>query len=296
MKRVALVCGIILIALSIMAPGPPEQAEKLTYDNEDWDFEPSYLGLIEGEYLYGVAPEGLDGLLCKFGLATAGEHADFTIGVTFSGVRYDEEGWDYDWSTSATAPFQKAPGALKDEDGYIAIELTDALSWNGDDDGDGYIVNEVAISLLKPNGEVLGESFTVDTGGTVVRGGTFAEPLMIDDEGWDYAPEPNEMTIPLLADRFLIGEGIFHAVADLSFKDLSGAATGTAFGGTLITFIGEPIPGYMQIEPIVTNVVDWNGDDDGTEIVSGTLSLVDEGGVEVHSMVFTDIEVDLSLP
>jgi hypothetical protein len=79
-------------------------------------------------------------------------------------------------------------------------------------------------------------------------------------------------------------------------QDFSGTFTGSASGSTVIELVGELSPGYTEIKPIVTNTVDWNGDDDGSEYVSGSISLVDEAGNVLHTNVFDDVLVDLSRP
>ena len=159
MKKVLLVIGIILVALAVIASGPPDQAEKLKIDDSDWDITPFYIFNDEtGLYDIGVEIDGID---CKFGLATAGEQADFTIGITLAGVKIDGQDWDIYWSEAVEVRFEKDPDDTRDEDGYIGVILTDLVSWNGDDDGDGYFVQEVDIGLITPGGNTLSEVPTI---------------------------------------------------------------------------------------------------------------------------------------
>jgi hypothetical protein len=147
MKKALIITALILITFTLMAPGPPEKAEKLKIDEEGWDVQPFF---EISDYTYGVEIEGID---CKFGMATAGEHANFTINFTFSGVKYDENEWDDGWTETVYANFEKLPGAEKDADGYIQLN-TISVSWNGDDDGEGYFVQEMDIGLVAPGGNV----------------------------------------------------------------------------------------------------------------------------------------------
>ena len=56
MRKALLVMGVLLVALSVMAPGPPEKAEKLKFDDNTWDSETSQFTVD---------------MSCQFGIATA---------------------------------------------------------------------------------------------------------------------------------------------------------------------------------------------------------------------------------
>ena len=61
--------GVLLVALSVMAPGPPDKAENLRVDSNDWE---RVLDTNTNKY---VSTFTID-MSCKFGLATAAEHND----------------------------------------------------------------------------------------------------------------------------------------------------------------------------------------------------------------------------
>ncbi len=157
MKKVLLVMGVLLVALSVMAPAP-EKPEKLKHENTGWD----YLSKFDEPNVYLVY---VDGLSCQFGIATAGEHADFRVALVLTGKKYDYETgvWDT-WAerTTENLAITKVDGAPK-VDGFIAIE-SGWVGWNGDDDGDGYIVQEVGVSLVTPSGNEMTSlpSFTLE--------------------------------------------------------------------------------------------------------------------------------------
>ena len=78
MKKALLVIGIILVALSIMAPDN-EKAEKLKVDGHGWD---------------NVSQFTVD-MSCQFGIATVAEaNGKFLADVTLDIFDYDQNGWD----------------------------------------------------------------------------------------------------------------------------------------------------------------------------------------------------------
>lgn len=293
MKRLFLTIGLVLAALMTMAPTRCNNAEKLRIDPDAWDIQPFYDD-SGGLYTYGVT---LTGLECKYGLAVAGEHADFAIGVTLSGVRFDDNDWDLDWTETVLVGYQRAPGAVRTADGYIAI-LTDPVSWNGDDDGSQHLVQEVVISLINPSGNSMGEPVIPEESGVVVSGPGASSPVTFDNNDWDYDPEPSEIVVPLLAaadlvDELSAGYSVYVSVA-VRVLDDSGALIGSGSGEGYGDIDGVPIPGtpYVEIAPVRVSSVDWNGDDDGTGIVTGTLTLFAPDGAELGTWEYDDFPVD----
>jgi hypothetical protein len=284
MKKAPLIMGIILIALTIMAPGPPDKAEKLKIDDSDWDISPSF----DPESLtYSADIFGVD---CKFGIATAGEHADFQIRITLSGVKIEDNDYDNAWSVTDEVSFHKDPDDIKDEDGYIGIDV-DPVSWNGDDDG-GFIVNEVALALIGPNESPLGDVITVDTGWTLIGGPSFDAPVMIDGQDWDYDPDAKAIIVPLLADADLVGilqEEGYQVRVDVDVWNLDGSEAGSGSGQKDVVKV-DPIDwDYVQIQPalaVLDDDVEWNGDDDGSGIVSGSIELITPDGSVVSTITF----------
>ena len=290
MKKVLLTICIILVALTIMAPAP-DKAEKLKVNDQDYDIEPFfYKDEVTGEYKYGADVSSI-GIDCKFGLATAGEHADFKIGVTMSGVKYDNNNWDSNWSETVFTKFEKDPEDTKDEDGYIGIVLTDKVSWNGEDDGSGFVVNEVAFALMGPSDQSIGEASTIETGWVLINNPSRNPPsVMVDDEDWDYDPKFG-IIVPLLAYGNIVDilqkEG-YEVAVEVDVWNTDGSPAGSGRGSTDIVKVDEQDFDYVQIEPVdaALTSVEWNGDDDGTQIVSGTIEIIDSGGTVISTTKF----------
>lgn len=136
MKKVLLTLGIILIALSIMAPAP-DKAEKLKHEGNGWDREGQQFVIK---------------MFCKFGIATAGEHANFTT-LTELTINAGEKTY---YLESIGDNIQKVAGADNDADGYIEIEPT-KIAW--DREGfEGVAKTEASITLLSPSGNVMGDA------------------------------------------------------------------------------------------------------------------------------------------
>lgn len=284
MRRALLVIGIGLIALAVVPAGPSERAEKLKIDDDGWDLTHSF----DAEDLtYAAEIFGID---CRFGIATAGEHADFRVQVLLSGVKIDENGYDSSWSVTDGIGFQKDPDDIKDEDGYIGVDL-DPLSWNGDDD-DGFVVTGVALTLLGPNDSPLGETLNVDTGWTLINGPLFDAPVMINDQDWDYDPDTNAIVVPLLAgagEVDALQEQGYRVRADVDVRNLDGSAAGAGSGSTDVVKIDDQDWDYVPIQPALAFLddgVEWNGDDDGSGIVSGHVDLLAPDGSVASTITF----------
>jgi hypothetical protein len=293
MKRPLAALVAVLVALTVMAPGPPDRAEQLKVDNGTWEIEPFFDNSTGGS-IYGVTLAGLE---CKYGLATAGEHADFQIGVTLSGVAYDNNEWDYGWSQDVTVAFHKDPTATKDSDGYIGI-LADPVSWNGDDDGSQFVVDEIALSLVGPSGQTVGQATTADGGGLVVSGPSYSVPVKMDQNGWDYNPDLGAIVVPLLAagDQVddLETDGYWvHASVSVRVLDASGTkiGSGSGEGSADIVKVDDMDYDYVRIQPLLAESVDWNGDDDGSGIVNGTLTLYDMNGTLKGEWEYVELPV-----
>lgn len=298
MKKSWFIFVAFLTALAVMAPGPPEKAEKVRINDQDWDIQPFFYPNADGTFTWGL---NLDGIDIKYGIATAGEHAAFNLGVTLSGVMIDDNNWDLDWSRTILVSFSKDPEGVKDADGYIGV-VTDEISWNGDDDGSGYVVDQVALALVAPGGTPMGESCAVDTGWVLIAGSNFDAPVMIDDNGWDYNHEHNAIVVPLLAQSSLLDDmqSLGYLVTiDVDVWNLDGSFAGSGRGTREIVAV-DPIDwDYVQIQPVFATLdsdVGWNGDDDGSGIVTGLIDLVDPAtGNVVNHMVFTDQTVGFTI-
>jgi hypothetical protein len=146
MKKALITFGIILITLSVMAPGPPDKAEKLRVDNNHWDRAPYH-----SDFTIDMS--------CQFGMATAAEHnGKFTVNAYVDIFEYDNQEWDKVGSTQELGiAINKGPEP-KGTDGFIAIDPA-TLSWNGDDDGSQKLKIDVTLNLIGPSGNVLSSTF-----------------------------------------------------------------------------------------------------------------------------------------
>jgi hypothetical protein len=290
MKKAFLIFGALLIALAVVAPGPPEKAEKVRIDTQGWDVQPFFHSNSDGTFTWGV---NLDGIEVKYGLATAGEHAEFTLGVTLSGVMIDSNGWDLDWDQTLQVGFSRDPDGGRDADGYIRV-LADPVAWNGDDDGAGYIIDRVSLTLVGPSGAPMGEPSAADVGRVLIAGSSFNTPVMIDDQDWDYDPEHSAVVVPLLAASGHLSEMqrlALRVTLDVEVWNLDGSFAGSGRGSGGIIGIDDSDRDYVRIQPVLATLdegLSWNGDDDGSGIVTGLIDLVDPAGNAVSRATFTD--------
>jgi hypothetical protein len=255
MKKVLLTIGIILVALSVMAP--EDKAEKLRHEDNGWEKE---------------GQQFVVQMSCKFGIATAGEHANFTTRTELTIVAGGET-----YELESIENIKKVDGAEKDSDGYVKIEPSEIKWDSGDFEGPATVTSST--SLVSPSGNEQGDA--VVSPPKTVEVMWPSTPVTIDENGWEYDPvEPDEIIVPLLAhpDKvdFLIKEGYQVTVyVDVSGEFLEGFGKGSA----AIVKHDDQGWDYVQIQPVLADAtVDWNGDDDGTGIVSGSIELVRPDG------------------
>ena len=138
-KTIAVVVLSLAMLMSLFTMGPaPDKTEKLRHDDTSWD---------------SVGQQFVVSMSCKFGIATAGEHAGFTARTTL----VINTGGDPETVTGETV-IQKADGAQKDADGYIAIEPT-YIQWDrGGFAGTASV--ESSTELVNPSGNVMGDAVT----------------------------------------------------------------------------------------------------------------------------------------
>ena len=155
-KTIAAIVLSFALLLSLFTMGPaPDKTGKLRHDDTSWDRD-------AGQFVVSMS--------CKFGIATAGEHAGFTARTTL----VINTGGDPLTVTSETA-IQKAEGAQKGADGYIAIEPTN-IQWDrGGFAGTASV--ETSIELVNPSGNVMGDAVTSVTDITIEP----CEELSIND-------------------------------------------------------------------------------------------------------------------
>lgn len=134
MKKIIALLLLLLVNVP-MVLAPEDKAEKLIHDNTGWDRE---------------GQQFVVSMSCRFGIATAGEHAGFSLRVAVDimadGKTYSEKG---------ERGITKVEGASKDQDGYIAIEPM-RISWDrGGFVGDAGVTT--SIQLVGPSGNEMGD-------------------------------------------------------------------------------------------------------------------------------------------
>jgi hypothetical protein len=189
------------------------------------------------------------------------------------------------YTVTGTNPVVKEEGAEKDPEGYIAIEPT-LIEW----DRDGGIFEGAAsvtasISLVGPSGNVQGD--VIVTPPTIIEVMWPDSPVKHENTGWDYDPENDAIVVPLLAHSGIVDiitKG-YQVEVDVDVWNLDGSDAGSGEGSAAIVKIDGQGGEYVQIQPalaVLDDGVSWNGDDDGSNIVSGTITLVSNG--TVHSI------------
>ncbi len=148
MKKALLVMGVLLVALSVMAPGPPDKAEKLRFDDNNWDRQWSYYD--DPDSIIGIFYLDVK-MSSKFGVATAAEHSgQFKVSLFLSGKYIDNSHWD---TTTSEVEIIKT-GTPKDEYGFFEL-VTQTVEWNGDDDGSHIVIDYIALNLISPSGNMV---------------------------------------------------------------------------------------------------------------------------------------------
>jgi hypothetical protein len=137
MRRLTICLLAVFAALFTMAPAP-DKAEKLRYEDTDWDRDVQQFVIK---------------MSCKFGIATAGEHANFTTQTELTIVAGGKT-----YTLEATNGIAKVAGATKDEDNYVPIEPT-TITWDragGTFEGNATVT--ASVSLVSPSGNVQGDA------------------------------------------------------------------------------------------------------------------------------------------
>ena len=137
-KTIPLSCLLFIICASVLFAPPVEKAEKLRHEDNGWDKD---------------GQQFVISMSCKFGQATAGEHANFTVRteltINAAGKTYQKTG---------VSGIQKVEGATKDADGFVKIEPT-TIKW--DSEGfEGVAKTEASINLIGPSGKPIGDAVT----------------------------------------------------------------------------------------------------------------------------------------
>ncbi|MFH2008015.1 MAG: hypothetical protein ABI333_15640 [bacterium] len=125
-----------------------EKAEKLKVDDQDWDRDPAQI-IVK--------------LSAHFGTATAGEHADFTVGAKMT-VKAGANSYDLAGERSIL----KVEGAVKDADNFIAIEPL-RIDWAEGKTFVGVADVSSTVFVTGPSGKVMGSEVTATKEITIGR-------------------------------------------------------------------------------------------------------------------------------
>jgi hypothetical protein len=123
-----------------------------------------------------------------------------------------------------------------------------------------------------------------------------SEKLTIDTQGWDYDPDRESILVPLLS-KFGIATAAEHAgftaYVSVTVEWMDGTVTGAGTGSGAIEFDGESRgkDHIVSIDPIFVESPSWNGDDDGSGIVTGIVRLVGPHGNTLSTTSFTDVPI-----
>jgi hypothetical protein len=263
-KTILLSCLLLVLLVSVLPAPPQDKAEKLRYEDNGWEKDGQQF-VIQ--------------MSCKFGQATAGEHADFKVRTILDIFKHDGQEWD---SVTGERSIRKLAGAEKDADHYVKIEPT-TIAW----DRQGYIGNvsvTASLQLIGPSGNTIGDAVVTPPTMIVIWPDS---PVKMDENGWDYDPEKDAIVVPLLAHSGIVDiitKG-YQVKVDVDVWNLDGSVAGSGEGSAAIVKIDGQGGEYVQIQPalaVLDDGVSWNGDDDGNGIVSGTITLVSNG--TVHSI------------
>ena len=266
MKKVLFTICIILVALSVMAPAP-DKAEKLKVDDNTWDSEGGEFGF--GQFVVSMSSQ--------FGAATAGERADFKVGAKLT-----VEAGDKPYDLAGDRGIQKVDGAVKDADNFIAIEPL-RIDWIEGESFDGVAFVTYSVSLYGPNGKVMGDPVSTTTEVKI------APNVKVDETGWDYDLKTKVIVVPLLANPNIVDKGYKVTVyVDVWNTDDKQTFAGSGWGSTEIVKVEDQDYDYVQIKPVFAKLdqFEWNGDDDGGGIVSGTIEIFESDGTVISTIKF----------
>ena len=106
------------------------------------------------------------------------------------------------------------------------------------------------------------------------------EKLIFDDTDWDYNPRTSQLEIPLLSSFGIARAGEragFTVNVFVEIYNLDGSLAGVGEGSGEIQIIGDSRTAkqYVRIAPVYADVpaADWNGDDDGSSIITGWIEV-----------------------
>ena len=126
---------VLIVSLTSIAAAS-DKTDKLKVDEQNYDIE-------AGQFIIQMSS--------KFGIATAGEHANFTVRTELT-IKAGANSYDLSGERGIT----KVEGAVKDQDGFIAIEPIKVL-WDSQGFTD-YADVATRVSLVGPNGKVIGDA------------------------------------------------------------------------------------------------------------------------------------------
>lgn len=144
MRKTILLANLLLVLLTSAVPAAQNKEEKIRHDGQEWDS-------INQQFIIHMS--------CKFGIATASEHANFKARTTLNIYKGALEKLNVieELNVITTeSDIIKMAGATKDQDGYIQIE-PQSIPW----DREGYVgpvTTGVSTQMIAPSGSSVGET------------------------------------------------------------------------------------------------------------------------------------------
>jgi hypothetical protein len=129
------------------------------------------------------------------------------------------------------------------------------------------------------------------------------EKLKFDNIGWDYDPLTGQLQVPLLSKYGIATAGEeaeFMASVYVEVYNLDGTLAGVGEGSGQISKIGESWDpeDYISIAPVYVNLIseNWNGDGDGTSIITGWVNLENSNGAVLSETSVTSLQIKDMFP
>jgi len=198
----SLMAVMLLIGFSGMALAVDDKSEKLRHDSTVWD--------RDGQAFVVT-------MSCKFGIATAGEHAGFTVRTD---LLITDGIYAYHCNNNV-GEISKVAGATKDADGYIKIE-PQTIGWDRDGGSfTGQASVAVTTSLIGPGGKKVGRSIATVFEGIDIQPSNGGPPgtteiTSVCNEVICELIEPEQGTASIT----LLGNSVIHLESDF-FSDFT---------------------------------------------------------------------------
>ncbi len=124
------------------------------------------------------------------------------------------------------------------------------------------------------------------------------EKVVFDVEGWGYDLEAGQLQIPLRSSFGIATAGEkagLTASVSVEIYNLDGSLAGVGEGSVPIQIIGDvrDADHFISIAPVIADLppADWNGDDDGSSIITGSIVLENSRGSSLSESAVTGVVI-----